>query len=63
VKALFNAYTLFRLLTFNPTDSLEHQDRAVDKLRTAIEIWGVASPCWRRYRVRCRAPSRLRPAR
>ena len=39
VRALFNAYTLFRLLTFNPSASLDHRDRTIGDLRSAMEIW------------------------
>jgi ABC-type transport system involved in cytochrome c biogenesis permease subunit len=44
VKTLFNAYRLFRLLTFNPSASLDHRDQSITELRGATEIWNQREP-------------------
>ena len=44
VRALFNAYSLFRLLTFRPTDSLNSRDRTIAHLSSAMEVWSRREP-------------------
>ena len=44
VKTLFNAYTLFRLLTFNPSAVLDSRDKTITDLRSALEIWNQREP-------------------